>query len=234
MLKPLEFADQLRKQWGTIVTSGAFIGGLGIWQGLGHPVAHGFYWGVALVGFVTASYRAWLRESERLEAEKLESARLRSVPRRDWAGDWKELADRFKPYVGSGIRADWQHSSFNGTDIWRICGGTNEVEKNCRALCKLGAALLSACPGVGQGLPETVRSEKDELNKWLYFLKETESLTGTNYGFEVAQDGKEFLMTFGSISDLAGVSARACIECATHAFANLGPNSGPDNATGRK
>jgi hypothetical protein len=49
MWKPVEFANELRKQWGTLVTSGALIGSLSIWQGLGHPVRHVFigqwyYW----------------------------------------------------------------------------------------------------------------------------------------------------------------------------------------------
>jgi hypothetical protein len=41
------------------VTSGAFIGALGIWQGLGHHVPSWLYWAIGIVGLLVASYLAW-------------------------------------------------------------------------------------------------------------------------------------------------------------------------------
>lgn len=71
MWKPGQFAKELLGQWGTLVTSGALIGALGIWQGLGHPVRPSIYWAVGLVAFLAAGYRVWLLENRlRLDAEK--------------------------------------------------------------------------------------------------------------------------------------------------------------------
>jgi|SRR5579862_7589102 len=63
MWKPLVYADALRRHWGAVVTSGALIGALGIWQGLGHAVPHSVYWAVALVGLAAAGYKAWEAEN---------------------------------------------------------------------------------------------------------------------------------------------------------------------------
>lgn len=67
--KPFEFFNALRKQWGSIVTSGAVIGGLGIWQGLGHAVPRSVYWIIAIIGLVLALYKIW--EFERIECEAI-------------------------------------------------------------------------------------------------------------------------------------------------------------------
>lgn len=58
----LHFAFSVLRHWGALVTSGVFIGGLGMWQGTGHPVAHWVYWMVAVFGLVIAFYKAWLNE----------------------------------------------------------------------------------------------------------------------------------------------------------------------------
>jgi hypothetical protein len=71
MRKPFEFIDAVRREWGALVTSGALIGVLGLWQDLGHPVLPGIYWAVGIGGFLFAGYRAWLSENSlRLDAEK--------------------------------------------------------------------------------------------------------------------------------------------------------------------
>jgi hypothetical protein len=82
MWKAGQFAKELVTQWGTLVTSGALIGGLGIWQGLGHPVRPSVYWAVALVGFLVACYRAWLSENElRLDSQQKLETIERAKPR---------------------------------------------------------------------------------------------------------------------------------------------------------
>ena len=55
-------------RWGALVTGGAFIGVLSIWQGLGHIVNPILYWVIAIAAFVVASFGAW--ESEYLRAER--------------------------------------------------------------------------------------------------------------------------------------------------------------------
>lgn len=62
MWLPLEFANAVRRHWGSIVTSGAIIGALGIWQSTGHFVPHMVYWIVAAFGLVIAFYWAWRDE----------------------------------------------------------------------------------------------------------------------------------------------------------------------------
>jgi hypothetical protein len=55
----LRWLNSVRRHWGSLVTSGAIIGTLGIWQGSGHYVRPSVYWMVGTVGLVAASYRAW-------------------------------------------------------------------------------------------------------------------------------------------------------------------------------
>jgi hypothetical protein len=59
MQSPLKFADAVRKHWGSIVTSGAIIGALGIWQSTGHFVKPFVYSAIGVIGLLFATYRAW-------------------------------------------------------------------------------------------------------------------------------------------------------------------------------
>jgi hypothetical protein len=70
MWKPFQFAKAVSEKWGTVVTSGAIIGLLGIWQGLGHTLPPAVYWVVGLCGLVVAAYRAWLTENAKYLQEK--------------------------------------------------------------------------------------------------------------------------------------------------------------------
>ena len=79
MNKMLQFLDALRKHWGTIVTSGALIGALGLWQGLGHVVPHGVYWAAGLIGLLLASFRVWESENARYETAKEELEQEKSL-----------------------------------------------------------------------------------------------------------------------------------------------------------
>jgi hypothetical protein len=56
---PLSYLNSVRKHWGTLVTSGAGIGVLGIWQSTGHFVPHWVYWSVGCIGLVVAFYKTW-------------------------------------------------------------------------------------------------------------------------------------------------------------------------------
>jgi hypothetical protein len=66
MQKPLLWLNAVRRHWGGIVTGGALIGVLGIWQGLGHGVPPFVYGAVALAGLAFASYRVWAEEHDAL------------------------------------------------------------------------------------------------------------------------------------------------------------------------
>ena len=66
MSSPVEFVRAVFKHWGVLVTSGAGIGALGIWQGTGHFTPHWVYWLVAAIGLIGASYKAWLSEHQKV------------------------------------------------------------------------------------------------------------------------------------------------------------------------
>ena len=68
MWPPLEFFNAVRRHWGSLVTSGAGIGVLGIWQSTGHFVSHSVYWSVAVIGLVVAFYRTWFDEHQQVVA----------------------------------------------------------------------------------------------------------------------------------------------------------------------
>jgi hypothetical protein len=48
--------------WGALVTGGVFIGGLTIYQGVGHSVAPWVYWTIAADGLFWAAFLAWRAE----------------------------------------------------------------------------------------------------------------------------------------------------------------------------
>jgi hypothetical protein len=76
MWKLLVFANEVRKHWGTLVTSGAFIGSLYIWQGTGHAVPSWIYWTIALAGLIVACFKAWAAEYGKVES----LGRERNIP----------------------------------------------------------------------------------------------------------------------------------------------------------
>jgi hypothetical protein len=56
------FCSDVIHQWGSLVTSGAIIGVIGIWQATGHPVPPSVYWSIAGIGLFIAFYLAWRKE----------------------------------------------------------------------------------------------------------------------------------------------------------------------------
>jgi hypothetical protein len=56
------FCRAVVRHWGSLVTSGAIIGGIGIWQSTGHHVPGNAYWAIAVVGLFIAFYLAWREE----------------------------------------------------------------------------------------------------------------------------------------------------------------------------
>jgi hypothetical protein len=63
---PSEFAKALLRHWGILVTSGAGIGALGLWQSTGHYIPYWVYVLVAVSGLVGACWRAWSEEREKV------------------------------------------------------------------------------------------------------------------------------------------------------------------------
>lgn len=73
MWSPLKFADAVRKHWGSIVTSGAIIGALGIWQSTGHFVKPFVYWAIGVIGLLFATYRAWKDQYQEFQTRDREA-----------------------------------------------------------------------------------------------------------------------------------------------------------------
>src|SRR3989442_8246889 len=98
----LLWLNSLRRHWGSLVTSGAIIGALGIWQGSGHYVRPSVYWIICTVGLVAASYRAWLQEHDaRL---KVESENDLSVQQERIKAQRKQQAELLTEYIERGQR----------------------------------------------------------------------------------------------------------------------------------
>ncbi|HEX4077077.1 MAG TPA: hypothetical protein VHX49_16880 [Candidatus Acidoferrales bacterium] len=66
MGEPVRFLKAVLLHWGVIVTSGAFIGAISLWQSTGHFVAPWIYLSVAAVGLLIAFYRTWLVERKQV------------------------------------------------------------------------------------------------------------------------------------------------------------------------
>lgn len=80
----VEFLQAVRRHWGSLVTGGALIGILGIWQGVGHSVKPWVYWTIGAVGLAIAFFFSWLDEHKALQIarEKTDElqARLDAIP----------------------------------------------------------------------------------------------------------------------------------------------------------
>jgi hypothetical protein len=64
----VQFMRSVIRHWGSLVTSGAIIGAVGLWDAIGHHVPSGIYWAILIVGLFIAFYRAW--NEERIAKEK--------------------------------------------------------------------------------------------------------------------------------------------------------------------
>jgi hypothetical protein len=62
------------RHWVSLVTGSLFMALLGIYQGVGHTVAHWVYWTIAIGAIVPAFYLMWVDEHKQVEALKNEAA----------------------------------------------------------------------------------------------------------------------------------------------------------------
>lgn len=128
------------------------------------------------------------------------------------SADWKDLADRFEQ-LPHHVRAVWQCNRLNNQTLyeeWRFAGGATEPWET---LCRYAGVLLMKSPNVLQHLSDSAKQQSNAAWRWLYFLKENHRALG--YGDShppVDEQGTIYLM--GSIENVSGKSALACIECA--------------------
>jgi hypothetical protein len=106
--------------WGSLVTSGAIIGAIGIWQATGHPVSGYVYWAIAGVGLLIAFYLA--RQEEHIAAAIAKPfAEIRfAYDRADttaclYVKNTGVVADFFAqlriPYEREDVHARWSHTN---------------------------------------------------------------------------------------------------------------------------
>jgi hypothetical protein len=94
-----QFLRAVIRRWGALVSGGAIIGSLGIWQGIGHPVSPTVYWIVAIGGIFVACYLAWNEER---------------VARENALQDYEtEVSKNQKPDI-RGMARNFKHSGMSG------------------------------------------------------------------------------------------------------------------------
>jgi hypothetical protein len=115
-----QFLRAVIRHWGALVSGGAIIGFLGIWQGTGHPVSPTVYWIVAIVGIFIACYLAW---NEERVAQKKAFRDYEAEVSKNRKPDIRGMARNFKQ---SGIRGDGRegdriHASFGISFDLSLC-----------------------------------------------------------------------------------------------------------------
>ena len=217
------FLRAVARHWGSLVTSGAIIGAIGIsigiWEATGHHVPAIVYWAIGVVGLFFAFYRAW--NEERNAKEKALAARtdaeVIAAKARDWNTEWMQYGDRFKEYTRWFVRANWQkHAYWNNEEGWELSGDPATCN-HLGSLCRLIGEFLLASPAVSSSLPAELRSQSDAIARWCAFLKSRGEMRQNLPVYEEIE-GKTFGIYTGSIENLADASQRACIDCAAMEF----------------
>lgn len=124
--------------------------------------------------------------------------------------DWERMAEKISSSCRF-IRADSQWTSVTRSESWRIAGGNTGM---CQALLREAGAMLLKSPNVRAGMSEEAASEKDNLSRWLLYLKQR-GFHETHFpAYEELEDGTKITHVMGGIKDLPQNSAQVCIECA--------------------
>jgi hypothetical protein len=226
-----QFIRAVVRHWGSLVSGGAIIGFLGIWQGTGHRVPPTVFWIVAIVGIFVACYLAW--NEERIAKEKalaaiaeLELTEAREATaraeaslhtsERDWSTEWKELTVRFEKlpkHTEAQLQTDRMHGQITSEE-WRVSGYAESMH-TCEALCRYAGTLLLKSPHFSSKLSVRIRNEQNPAWRWFFFLKE--SCNAADIKDTIASLTNEQGYSFKSevIREIPVVSARACIDCAS-------------------
>jgi hypothetical protein len=171
---------------------------------------------VALLGILLEGAHAAIQKREKANAALQTTDIGKTTMNRDWLGDWKLAEDGFRRYERSSVRADWFSSSVGPVKNWTLTGDTVDRVHDCEALCIQAGRLLIVSP-MSFNISADLQSQKNDANRWLYFLKERYGLQNMMHG-ESKQEGQTYNALSGSIRNLAATSARACVECGAKSF----------------
>jgi hypothetical protein len=122
------------------------------------------------------------------------------------ATDWKNLAKDFQALPGR-IRGGWEHQK-DCPDAWEV------PHPECAALCALAGAMLIKSPKILADLSQELRSETNAMFRWLGYLRQKVPVTNILQVYESRPDEEQKLVLHGSLENVAGISYRACMECA--------------------
>jgi hypothetical protein len=204
----LQFTRAVVRHWGTLVSGGAIIGFLSIWQGTGHLVPPTVYSIVAIVGIFVACYLAWNEERKAKEVALAGLSKQSAIT----SADWKELAGKFEK-IGLDVSVQWQCNRRSSQTIFENWNFSGTYRKPCETLCRFAGALLAKSPNVSLSLSELALRQSDPAWRWLFFLKENHNALDHGGGMPpIGDDGTIYLT--GRISNVAAVSGRICMECA--------------------
>jgi hypothetical protein len=131
------------------------------------------------------------------------------------SGQWSELADRFKE-VPDEIGAEWYLEGYDESkERFSFSGDSGK----CCSLCRQAGVLLLRSPRVSASLATDVKNEEHPIVRWLKFISDKPDVfTGHRdvhvrmYSTEIGQCER---LSTASISMLASVCERVCIDCMT-------------------
>jgi hypothetical protein len=131
------------------------------------------------------------------------------------SAEWLDLADRFKQVSNfMGVNLHTASRLGSEVDTWQFTGDAGEIA-SCEALCRRAGAMLLKSRRVSSGLSERVLSKANDTERWLSFLRDTGAVRYDGGPGREEYDGALTLHFLGSISGVALVSSRLCIECSS-------------------
>ena len=166
------YLDAIRRHWGSLVTGGAFIGILGIWQGLGHQVSPWVYWMIAILGLGVASYLAWLDEHRKLKSE------VKRNQKPDIDGEISRV------YIGS-IDSHIEMETYSGSVILLEVKTWNKVQmpdiaiREYECMVTTGDVIETSFPGDRSGW--TVHSYEQQFGSRAAINLETQTFRPVRY-----------------------------------------------------
>lgn len=126
------------------------------------------------------------------------------------SAEWERMAEMLSQSCRF-LRADSQWTSSTRKERWTIAGGDSGI---CKALIQKAGAMLLKSPKVRSQLDVEALSETDDAARWLLYLKHL-GFHDVNFpAYEELEDGTKITHLMGSIRNLPGNSAEACIRCA--------------------